>query len=261
MLAIYVMKQRILLALTGLFVAVVTDNEFPGVLKTFLVKPFKNEIAKDLKTESKARLVSLSGNEMVLGTFKSAAQDNYLMPSFAEGTVYFRGQVPAKGILNISAVDHSLRFLAKDGTELVAVNPENIVKVMIDTVMFMRYQDMFYRMFPLKDDVGIAVLKTASVQRDAKQGAYGTTSQTSAVKEFGTIYSDGIQYNLGGDKNKPYTVSETIFIYRGDQIYTLGKRGLKKLFPESKDRIDAYFKDGGTVPETVEEALQLLASF
>lgn len=198
---------------------------------------------------------------MLLGAISSAAQESYLMPSFAEGTVFFRGQPPARGMLNISAVDHSLRFLAKDGTELEAVNPENIVKVKIDTVMFIRYEDMFYRMIPLKADVGIAVLRTASVQRDLKQGAYGTTSQTSAVKESGTIYADGIQYNLGGDKNKPYTVSETLFIYRGDQIYPLGKRSLKKLFPESKDRIDAYFKDGGSVPETVEGALQLLACF
>lgn len=198
---------------------------------------------------------------MLLGAVSSAAQESYLMPSFAEGTVFFRGQSPARGMLNISAVDHSLRFLAKDGTELEAVNPENIVKVKIDTVMFIRYEDMFYRMIPLKADVGIAVLRTASVQRDLKQGAYGTTSQTSAVKESGTIYADGIQYNLGGDKNKPYTVSETLFIYRGDQIYPLGKRSLKKLFPESKDRIDAYFKDGASVPETVEGALQLLASF
>lgn len=198
---------------------------------------------------------------MLLGTVRLAAQDSYLMPSFAEGTVYFRGQTPAKGILNISAVDHSLRFLDKDGTELEAVNPDNIIKVMIDTVMFIRYQDMFYRMFPLKTGVGIAVLKTASVQKGLKQGAFGTTSQTSAIKESGTIYSNGIQYYLGESKNKPPTFSETIFIYRRDQIYPLGKRSLKKLFPESRDRIDAYFKNGGTVPETVEEALQLLASF
>lgn len=197
----------------------------------------------------------------LLGTVSLAAQENYLMPEFAEGTVFFRGMPPAKGTLNISAVDHSLRFIDKDGTELEAVNPENIVKVKIDTVMFIRYQDMFYRMYPLDANSGIAVLRTASVQRDLKPGAFGTSTQTSAVKESGTIYSDGIQYNLGGDKNKPLTISETIFIYRGDQIYPLGKRSLKKLFPESRDRIDAYFKDGGAVPETVEGALRLLASF
>ena len=38
----------------------------------------------------------------------------YLMPSFSQGTIYFRGQMPAQGELNICAVDNSLRFIDKN---------------------------------------------------------------------------------------------------------------------------------------------------
>ena len=39
----------------------------------------------------------------------------YLMPSFAQGMVYLRGQGPAQGKLNICAVDNTLRFIDDNG--------------------------------------------------------------------------------------------------------------------------------------------------
>ena len=47
-------------------VSIVTDKDFPGLLKTMLVNPMKNEIVRELKKESKFRLVSLTDTEMVL---------------------------------------------------------------------------------------------------------------------------------------------------------------------------------------------------
>lgn len=47
----------------------------------------------------------------------------YLLPSFAPGYVYFIGQPPAQGLLNICALDQSLRFKDKSGKELEAGNP------------------------------------------------------------------------------------------------------------------------------------------
>ena len=197
----------------------------------------------------------------LLGALSAAGQDKYLMPAFGKGMVYFRGQPPATGMLNIYAEDHSLRFLDKDGKELSAINPDNIIKVTIDTVSFLRCQDLFYRLFPIKADVGVALLKTVSTQRNAKQGAFGTTSQTAAVKETSSFYADGVQYNLDGASDRPYTISEALYIYKGDQVYPLGKRGLRKVFPDAKEQIDAYFRQGGTVPDSVPGALELLERF
>ena len=171
------------------------------------------------------------------------------MPSFADGIVFFRGQAPAKGKLNINAIDHTLRFMDASGKELAAANPENIAKVQIDTALFLHYQDYFYRMYPIKGDVGVALLRNAHVVRDVKQGAYGTTSQTSAIKGSGTMYVDGILYNLDNDKDLNLSVTETLFLYKGDTVYPLTKRSLKKAFPDKKDQIEAFFKSGGSVPE------------
>lgn len=116
----------------------------------------------------------------------------YLMPEFAQGTIYFIGQGPAEGKLNICAVDNTLRFLDKSGKEVVAA---------------------------------------------------------------------GVLHELETDKHYPYEVSETLFLYKGDTVFPLNKKNLKKLFPKKKSEIDAWFKAGNRLPETVPDSVALLAQF
>lgn len=182
----------------------------------------------------------------------------YLMPSFGQGMIYFRGQLPAQGQLNICALDQTLRFLDKSGKELAASNMENILKVQIDTVSFLRFEDAFYRLYPVAADMGVAVMREVKIQANVKQGAYGTTSQTSAIKERSTMYVDGAVYNLTDDKPVAYETSEWLYLYKADEIFPLNKKNLKKLFPARKDQIDAYFKAGNKVPGTVGEVVELI---
>ncbi|MBO4743463.1 MAG: hypothetical protein J5533_07505 [Bacteroidales bacterium] len=175
----------------------------------------------------------------------------YLMPSFQNGTVYFHGKSPAQGKLNICAVDNTLRFLDNSGTELAAGQGENIFRVKIDTVMFLQYQNVFYRMFPVSMDMGVAQRRDVVILKDAKQGAYGTVSQTNAIREYGTLYADGIAYNLNQAKQYPYRMSESLFIYYGDDIYPVNKKSLRKLFPDKKAEIDARFKSSEPIPDDI----------
>ena len=183
----------------------------------------------------------------------------YLMPSFSQGVVYLRGQAPARGKLNICAVDQTLRFLDDAGNELEAERVEDIVKVRIDTVTFLRSQNAYYRMFPISEDMGIAVRRDVRILRDAKQGGYGIVSQTTSVMEYGAIYSDGAGYKLNSDKEYPYNVSEQIYIYREDAVFPFTRKGLRKCFPDRKDEIDAWFKEGHPLPATVAEAQVFLS--
>lgn len=196
--------------------------------------------------------------EMVQGLPKDVY---YLMPSFGEGLIYFRGQIPAQGQLNICAVDNTIRYIGNDGNELVAQQADNIVRVLIDTVSFLYYDKEFYRMHPVSSDMGVAVRRDVKIQRDVKQGAYGTTSQTSSTREYGTLYAEGAVYQLNSGKVYPYEVSEKLFLYKGGDVYTITKKNLKKLFPEKKEEIEARFKAGTPLPETESDAAAFLASW
>ena len=194
-------------------------------------------------------------------SFGASAQETYLMPEFREGMIFFNGQMPAQGKLNICAVDNTLRFLDKSGKEMVAANEDNIVKVRIDTVWFIHNGGLYYRMYRIDGDTGIALKRDVRAAKSGKQGAYGTTSQTASIRENANIYADGVSYNIDKTQDVSYENVETLFLYKGDEILVFNKRSLRKLFPQSKDAIEAYFKGGGAIPATVREAQELLSGW
>ena len=182
----------------------------------------------------------------------------YLMPQFSPGYIYFRGQAPAQGKLNICAADHSLRFIDKNGQELAAADETNIVRVRIDTVTFQRNDRLYYRLYPVQGDWGIAMLRKLRIIRDQKEAGYGGTTQTSAVREYGAIYTDGAIFQFDSDKIYPYEVSEELFLYKGETCFPLTKRNVRKLFPSRKADIDAWFKQGGSLPNTIDSLREFL---
>ena len=202
-------------------------------------------------------LVAAGGQEKKTG--KIPPEVYYLMPSFGKGMVYISGQAPAQGELNICALDNTLRFKDENGKELAASGDEKIVKVQIDTVGFLRYNDVFYWMYPVTFDVGIAVRRKVLIETDAKVGADGMVSRTSSIQEYSTLYTEGMTYNLDNNKEYPYSVTETLYLYRGNDVLALSKKNLRKLFPDRKADIDAFFKSGGSLPKKLPEALEFLS--
>lgn len=190
-----------------------------------------------------------------------SGDDYYLMPAFGQGMVYLRGQGPAEGKLNICAVDNTLRYIDDDGTELAAAGNDDILQVRIDTVTFIRYQNAFLRLYPVSGDTGIAVKREVRIMNDAKQGAYGADSRTSSIKEYNTLYTEGVAIELNKNREYPYKVSETLLIYKGDSILFPTRNNLRKLFPTKKEEVDAWFKSNRSFPHTIDEASALLVQW
>ena len=186
------------------------------------------------------------------------AEIYYLMPEFGQGMIWFSNQGPAEGKLNICAEDNTLRYLDKNGQEIVAASIDNVVKVQIDTVVFIRNEGVFYRLYPVSSELGLLVRRDLDIQRDAQRGAYGSYSRTSSIREYGTLYADGVTYKLEKSKKYPFTVSETCFLYTGDKVVPFTKRTLRRYFPQRKDDIDAYLKSGKSLPEDLSEAQAFL---
>jgi hypothetical protein len=182
----------------------------------------------------------------------------YLMPTFEQGTVYISGQQPAEGKLNICAEDHSLRFLDDDGKEMSSKS-DDIVRVVIDTIVFVRDEGAFYRIYPVTDEVSVAFRRNVEILRDAKVGAYGSVDRTSSIREYSAIHSDGVMHKLETSKNYPYRVYESCALYKGGTIIPFNKRSLRKHFPDRKADLDAYFKSNRSLPEKLEETKAFLS--
>ncbi|MBP5719752.1 MAG: hypothetical protein J6W82_01645 [Bacteroidales bacterium] len=214
----------------------------------------------------KLRLITVLAACLLMPVFAGAqsngsipAEVYYLMPEFRQGMVFLSGQGPAQGKLNICALDNTLRFLDDKGKEMSAVYADNIIKVQIDTVTFLRNGGVFYRLYPVVIGSGIALRRDVEIQHRSKEGAFGLTDETASIREYGTIYADGVAYELNG-KNSPYKVSERLFLYSDGKILSYTKKNLKKVFPAQKAAIDDYFASGHPLPEDLPSALSLLHS-
>ena len=182
----------------------------------------------------------------------------YLMPEFGQGMVYFTGQAPAQGKLNICAEDHSLRFLDDNGEEMSS-KADNITRVVIDNVVFVRDDEgAFYKIVPVTEGLSVAFRRDVEILRDAKTGAYGVVDRTSSIREYSTIYSEGMMHTLGSSKSYPYRVNESCFLYKDGSIVAFNKRNLRKHFPDRKADIDAWLKAGHALPEKLEDVQAFL---
>ena len=179
----------------------------------------------------------------------------YLLPEFRQGMVYFSDQAPARGDLNICAVDQTLRFM--DNGQELASGADNINRVIVDDVVFVRIDGAFYRLYPISDELTVALLRDVEILRDVKQGAYGTTSRTSSIREVGSLQADGMMYTLQSSKNYPYNVTETCFLFEAGSVTPLTKRSLRKRFPARKDDLDAWLKSHA-LPKTLDDTRAFL---
>ena len=180
----------------------------------------------------------------------------YLLPEFRHGMVYFSGQGPGQGELNICAVDQTLRFMDK-GEELSSA-ADNILRVVIDTVVFVHVDGAFYRLYPVSDEVTLAYRRDVEILRDVKTGAYGIQSRTSSIREVGSLQSDGMMYTLQSSKSYPYNVKESCYLYVAGNVTPVNKRTIRKLFPARKDDLDVWLKNHA-LPKTLDDTRAFLA--
>ena len=197
-----------------------------------------------------------------LSVFGQEAQGNipaevfYLLPEFRQGMVYFSDQGPAQGNLNICAVDQTLRFMDKD--QELSSGADNINRVIVDDIVFVRIDGAFYRLYPITDDLVLAFRRDVEILRDVKTGAYGIQSRTSSIREVGSLQADGMMYTLQSSKNYPYNVTESCFLYQAGDVDPITKRSLRKRFPNRKNDLDAWLKSH-SIPKTLDETRAFLS--
>ena len=208
------------------------------------------------------RILSLLALFAGLSAFGQEAQGNipadvfYMLPEFGQGMVYFSDRGPAQGEMNVCAVDQTLRFKDKDGQEL-ASNADNITKVVIDTVVFVRIDGAFYRLYPVSDDLSLAFRRDVEILRDVRKGAFGSESRTSAIREVASLQTDGVMYTLQRAANYPYNVTESCFLFQAGDVVPVNKRNLRKRFPDRKDELDTWLKSNA-LPKTLDDTRAFL---
>ena len=167
----------------------------------------------------------------------------YLLPEFGQGTIYFQGKSPVVGLINICAIDGSVRFKDETGQERVVVNDGSLSGATIGDVSFQFRDGNFVRMYPLNRETSLAVERKVDLMDDVKVGAFGMETRTAAITEYGSFSTgDGRIYELNQVKDSSYRMTETATLYTGGKFVNFNKKNCQKAFPDHADEIDAWFK-------------------
>ena len=203
---------------------------------------------------------NLSAQESVQGV---PADVFYLMPQMGQGTLLFRDKSPIPGKFNICAIDNTVRFLDKSGTELALEDDSSLVEVIIDKVPFLLRDGTFYRLDIISGDVFLATKREVLIMNDAQTASYGMESNTTAVQSIDFIKGAGsVVINLSDLKETPYRVNESSALYHKGSILSLNKRNCIKCFPARKADIEAWFKENRKIDSANPQAvLSLLKSW
>ena len=181
----------------------------------------------------------------------------YLMPEFGRGTIAYVGKPPVQGSFNICALDDTIRFKDRSGEELAAEEDDSIIKVIISGVSFLRSHGHFYRLYPVNEDVSLAVKRDVLVMTDSKMGGYGMESQTTSIQEYATMTSNGRVYRFDNVKALPYRMTETVYLSKDNEVMPLTKGNFHRCFPDMKAEINAWFKENKTAPTDQKELMRL----
>jgi len=183
----------------------------------------------------------------------------YLMPKMAQGTLLFREKSPVTGQFNICAVDNTVRFKDKKGTELAMDEDESLLEVIIDGIPFLHRDGTFYRLYAVSDEAFVAVKRDVVIMNDAKTASYGMESNTTAVQDIDFIRGPGGRVlDLSDMKEVPYRMTETAALYRKGSLLNLNKRNCTKCFPDKKADIEAWFTSNRKMnPTDIEKIIAL----
>ena len=156
----------------------------------------------------------------------------YLFEKFMPADVMFKDGSRYKETMNYNLLTNKFCFLEKSSNKIQEVtNPEDILNVKIDGRVF--YQEKNYAIEVLPTNPPLFVQYRVHIRKEADKGAYGSTSETTAVSTFAGVNANGIRYDFS---------MEALVVGKRYQHYWLEKDGKRKSFKNFKQFVKLYPK-------------------
>jgi len=173
--------------------------------------------------------------------FESGLADSikYYIPEFAKGRIVFLDGGFSTGMLNISTVDQTVRFVDKSGEILTLINQDQVDRVIIGPYLFLKKGKEFAAVVCADNEASLVVVRRFVFERDKKKGAFGSRSETTNISSVSSVSSEsGMTFNLS--TTSEYKIITTPYLYRRNRFYSVTRKNLLKFFPEKKDAVSDY---------------------
>jgi hypothetical protein len=177
------------------------------------------------------------------------------------GIVFFNDGGTAKADLNYNLFSEEMQFV-EDGHIKSIKNPEEIKYIKLPGVSFYMIKGKFYEVI-YKTDVTLLMLRKLNWESVNKPtGAYGTSSENSAVSQIKVSSSHTETYssreNIENSKNISAKIYNQFYIYDDKKINILTKKKYLKHYSKFKNELNEYIEENKisfTNPDSLKELM------
>ncbi|MCK5168957.1 MAG: hypothetical protein KAQ75_03680 [Bacteroidales bacterium] len=175
-----------------------------------------------------------------------STHNQFLYKAFMPGIVFFNDGGTAKADLNYNLFSEEMQFI-EDGHIKSIKNPEEIKYIKLPEVSYYMINSKFYEVI-YKTDVILLMLRKLNWESVNKPtGAYGTSSENSAVSQIKVSGSHTETYTSREDvedsKNISAEIYNQFFIYDGKKINVLTKKKYLKQYSHLKNELMKYIEE------------------
>lgn len=169
--------------------------------------------------------------------------ENYALPQFKQGIVFFKNKTTGSGRMNYSQLAQEMVFIDTNGDTLALSNPKEVDSVLFDTVKFYNTGDGFVQSDTV---VGEARLYKTSVFYIANRqitGAYGAPTNSGGNNTSNRFTSDYASSRMVSQQI--VTLSKKAVIYAGTSpknIKTVSKKSMGNIFGKKQNAYSLYLQ-------------------
>lgn len=184
----------------------------------------------------------------------------YVLPAFDKGRIIYTNGEFSAGKFNIDANSQKILFLDETGAVKQLDSDGDVSKIYIGNSVYYKTGGHFITFFDECGDVYFMMAKVLDIKDREKKGAFGMTSETTNITQYGTMYAGGQIYDLEQFSQIKYSVRYYPYLNIGGRYYPMTKKKLMKTFPEKKEAINEYFTNN-VVDLNKEKDIKALVAF
>jgi hypothetical protein len=184
-------------------------------------------------------------------------KDIYFFDDFKEGQIRFTGGSISNERVNFNYFYNQLCFLdSRTDMIMIAKNVDQIATITVDGRMFSIEGKKF---FELINNTPLVQVQYKKSVRKAAKGAYGTTSETSAVESYIPIQDVWKRNENDISELKIGNMEYFYFIQKNQKMEPFrNSKQFLKLYPNHQDRIKKYMKTNSIKFDSTEQVLELI---
>lgn len=182
----------------------------------------------------------------------------YVMPEFVTGTIFFDNGTQYIGPVNIFTLNQKIHFKNEDGEVMSLDNNSDVSSVFIKGRTFLNSRYGYVEVYEAHDEMFMGEIRILSVFSEAKEGAFGTKSQTTSIQTVDLMeMSHSTMLDLTENKRTPYSYKKIPYVYRKGNFQKASKKFFIKNFSDKKGFIEDYLQNNDVDFENVQDVRKL----